>query len=251
MEKIRKIASVIPYVIPRWMVRLYHWIQRYTRRIPVGLMNFKNWRRLTPISHQFGYDRGLPIARYYIERFLLTYASNIKGQVLEIHDNDYTRKFGGDRVTKSDVLHVEEGNPLATIVADLTSANHIPSGTFNCIIFTQTLHFIYNVRAAIQTLYRILKPGGVLLATFSGISPISRTDMDRWGDYWRFTTLSVQLLFEEVFPADNIKVQAHGNVLTAISYLHGLAAEELTKQELSYHDPNYQLLITLKAVKPT
>ncbi|MFX0196713.1 MAG: class I SAM-dependent methyltransferase [Candidatus Hodarchaeota archaeon] len=251
MEKIRKIASMIPYVIPRWMVRLYHWVQRYTRRIPVGSMNPENWRSLTPISRAFGFDRGLPIARYYIERFLRNYASDIQGHVLEIHDNNYTRKFGGNRVTKSDVLHVEEGNPLATIVADLTCANHIPSDTFDCIIFTQTLHVIYDVRAAIRTLYRILKPGGVFLGTFPGISPISNTDMDRWGDYWRFTTLSVRLLFEEVFPVENIKVRAHGNVLTAISYLHGLATEELTKQELSYHDPDYQLLITLKAVKST
>ncbi len=207
-------------------------------------------RRLKPISNKFGFDRGFPIGRYYIERFLLTYASNIQGHVLEIRDNNYTRKFGGDRVIKSDVLHVKEGNPMATIVADLTCADNIQSDAFDCIIFTQTLQFIYDVRAAIRTLYRILKPGGVLLATCHGISQISRHDMVRWGEYWRFTTLSARLLFEEVFPVENIEVRAHGNVLTAIAYLYGLAVEELTKQELEYHDPNYELMITIKAVKP-
>jgi len=37
-------------------------------------------------------------------------------------------------------------------------------------VFTQTLHLIYDVRSAIRTLHRVLKPGGVLLATFPGIS---------------------------------------------------------------------------------
>ncbi|MFX0195865.1 MAG: class I SAM-dependent methyltransferase [Candidatus Hodarchaeota archaeon] len=250
MEKNRKITRIIPFDIRRRVLSLYHRIQRFTRRPPVGSMCFGSLHRITPISRQFSFDRGLPIGRYYIARFLLTYASNIKGHVLEIGDDNYTLKFGGNRVTKSDVLHVVEGNPLATIVADLTCANHIPSNTFDCIIFPQTLQFIYDVWAATRTLYRILKPGGVLLATCHGISQISRHDMDRWGEYWRFTTLSVRHLFEETFPVENIEVQAHGNVLAAISHLHGIAAEELTKQELDYHDPDFELMITVKAVKP-
>ena len=249
MEKPTKITYIILFDIRRRILGLYHRVRRFTLRMPIGSVNLGSLRRLTPISRHFGVDRGLSIARYYIERFLLTHASDIKGHVLEIGDDNYTRKIGGDCVTNSDVLHVVEGNPLATIVADLTCADNIPSNTFDCIIFTQTLQFIYDVRAAIRTLYRILKPDGVLLATCHGISQISRSDMDRWGEYWRFTTLSARLLFEEVFPEENIEVRAHGNVLAAISFLHGLAAEELKKQELDYHDPNYELMITVKAVK--
>jgi hypothetical protein len=94
--------------------------------------------RLAPVSREFGYDRGLPIDRYYIERFLARYAEDIRGRVLEIGDNSYTQKYGGSHVTASDVLHVTEGNSQATLVADLTHAEHIPSDTFDCIIFTQT-----------------------------------------------------------------------------------------------------------------
>ena len=153
-------------------------------------------------------------------------------------------------VVRSDVLHIWDNNPKATIVADLTHADHIPSDSFNCIIFTQALLFIYDVRTALKTLYRILKPGGVLLATFPGISQISRYDMERWGDYWRFTTLSAKRLFEEVFLPENVEVQAYGNVLTATAFLHGLAAEELKQEELDYHDPDYEVLITVRSVKP-
>ena len=235
-EIIRRGIRVIQRRLPRWP--------------PVGWVQFGILRRVMPISRVFGSDRGKCIDRYYIENFLACHADDIRGHVLEIGDDAYTRKFGCDRVTKSDILHATEGNPKATIVADLTSADHIPSDTFDCIVFTQTLQFIYDVRAAVRTLYRILKPDGVLLATFSGISQISRYDMDRWGEYWRFTTLSAQRLLEEVFPKENIGVQAHGNVLTAIAFLHGLAAGELTKEELDYHDPDYEVTIMVKAVKP-
>jgi SAM-dependent methyltransferase len=143
-----------------------------------------------------------------------------------------------------------QGNSKATIVADLTCADHISPDTFDCIILTQTLQFIYDVQAALKTLYRILKPGGILLATFAGISQISRWDMDRWGHYWNFTTLSAQRLFEESFPAATVKVEAYGNVLAAVALLNGLATQELRREELDHHDPDYEVLITVRAVKP-
>lgn len=213
-------------------------------------MRFGSLRRLEPISHVFGFDRGMPIDRYYIEAFLATHAGDIRGSVLEIGDSTYTRRFGGERVIRSDVLHVRDDNPKATIVADLTRADHIPSDTFDCIILTQTLQFIYNVRAALRTLHRVLKPAGVVLVTFPGISQISRYDMDKWGEYWRFTTLSARRLFEEVFPSENLQVEAYGNVLVAVAFLHGLAAEELRREELDYHDPDYEVVLTVRAGKP-
>jgi SAM-dependent methyltransferase len=141
---------------------------------PVGCVRFGSLRRVTPISRHFGFDRGLPIDRYYIEKFLVEHSQDIRGRVLEIGDDSYTRRFGGNRVAIRDVLHVEEGNVRATLVGDLTRADHIPSDTFDCFILTQTLHLIYDVRAALQTIYRILKPRGVVLATFQA-SPRSVT----------------------------------------------------------------------------
>jgi len=201
------------------------------------------------MSNNFGRDRGLPIDRHYIECFLAANAHDIRGRVLEIANDVYTRKFGDGRVTRSDVLHAAPDNPKATIVADLTHADHIPSDTFDCIIFTQTLQFIHDVRAALNTLYRILRPAGTLLATFPGISQIIRKDMDRWGEHWRFTTLSARWLFEGSFPTGEVTVEARGNVLTAIAFLHGLAAEELRQEELAHRDPDYEFLITVRAMK--
>lgn len=240
----QRLKEAVKWIVPSGVYRpVLNWWRR-PRPVRWGIL-----RRLIPVSRVFGLDRGQPIDRYYIENFLARHAEDIQGHVLEIGDDTYTRKFGGERVSRSDVLHAWAGNPKATIVADLTCADHIPSDTFDCIIFTQTLQFIYDGRAALKTLYRILKPGGVLLATFPGISQISRYDMDRWGDYWRFTTLSARRLLEEVFPPGCVQVEAQGNVLTAIAFLHGLAAHELTPEELDYHDPDYQVLIGMRVAR--
>lgn len=215
---------------------------------PVGKINFGDLRSVQPISQHFGYDRGSPVDRYYIENFLTRQSADIQGRVLEIGDDSYTRQFGSDRVTTRDVLHVKEGNPLATFVGDLIHAEQIPSDAFDCLIITQTLHLIYDFRAALATVYRILKPGGVALMTVPGISQLS---VDEWAEYWcwAFTTRSCQFLFQEFFPAEQLQIEAFGNVLSSIAFLEGIAAEEMTKEELDYHDPCYQMLITIRAVK--
>lgn len=217
---------------------------------PVGGVHFGHLRQTRPISTDYGNSRGFEIDRYYIEQFLAGHAADIHGHVLEIKHNTYTLKFGGDRVARSDILYKVEGNQDTTIVADLTNAEHISSNTFDTIIFTQTLQFIYDFRSAIATLYRILKPNGTILVTLPGISQIIREDYDLWGEYWRFTSLSARLAFAEVFPPGNVTVRSYGNVLAAVSFLEGLAVEDLTEQELAIHDPNYEILIALRAVKP-
>jgi len=223
--------------------------QRFGRWPPRGWIQFGSLRRLSPVSRVFGLDRGQAIDRFYIERFLSAHSEDIRGAVLEIGDATYAARFGGDRVTIRDVLHVEPGHPGATVVADLSQADSMPSNAFDCIICTQTLQFIYGVQAAVATLHRLLRPDGVLLTTVPGISQISRFDMDRWGEYWRFTTLSMKRLLEDVFPRASVSVEAHGNVLTTVAFLHGLAAEKLLREELDFRDADYELLITARAVK--
>jgi SAM-dependent methyltransferase len=214
----------------------------------VGRVDFGALRRLSPISRLFGFDRGRCIDRYYIEVFLEAHAQDIRGRVLEVAESTYTRRFGGSRVTHSDVLHLNDPS-RATLVADLTRAQPAADDTFDCIIFTQTLQHLYTPAVAIGRLQKMLKPDGVLLATMPGISQISRYDMDRWGDYWRFTTLSAMQLFEQVFESDAVRIDAFGNVLTAVAFLHGLVVEDLRAAELEFHDPDYPLVITVRAQK--
>lgn len=232
---------------------IQHWLRKqwniYKHKPPLGMTRWGDLRQLKPISLCWGLDRGQPIDRYYIENFLSAHSQDISGRVLAIGDHFYTRMYGGNHVTQSDVLHIEEGNPEATIIGDLTDAPHIPSNTFDCFILVETLQLIYEVRLAIQTAYRILNPGGVLLVTVPGITPIyDREWYQLW--CWSFTAVSAKQLFQEVFPAENIQVESFGNVLAATAFLQGLAVQEVRKNELDYYDPGYPVTITVRAVKP-
>ncbi len=204
-----------------------------------------------PVSRVFGFDRGTPIDRHYIERFLEANCEAIRGRVMEVGDATYAREFGGPRVSHCDVLHATADSARATIVGDLSTGRGIPEAAFDCMILTQVLPFIFDVRGAVATCHRALRPGGVVLATVPGISQISRYDMDRWGDFWRFTDLSTRRLFEEAFvPAGgSVNVCARGNVVVAKQFLDGIALEELTPEDLEYDDPDYQLVITVRARK--
>jgi SAM-dependent methyltransferase len=154
------------------------------------------------------------------------------------------------RVTKSVVLHVAEQKEHVTLIGGLTDPGTIPSESLDCFIVTQTLQVIYDVQTAVRTIYRGLKPGGIALITVPGISQISRYDMDRWGYYWSFTTRPVEELFAAVFRRDHLKIEAYGNVMASISFLHGLASQELRRKELDHVDPDYQLLITIWGKRP-
>jgi len=215
---------------------------------PVGKVNMGDLARLDPFSRAFGYDRGGPVDRYYIDNFLEKNSALIKGRVLEIGDNEYTLKFGGAKVTQSDILHVNETNPNATFIGDITNAPHLPGNGFDCIVLTQTLHLIYDYKEAIKTCFRILKPGGSLLLTVPGITSI---DAGEWKStwYWAFTDISIKRILEETFDVDNIIVDAFGNILTATAFLYGMGLQEVSKNKLDYYDPSYQVTISAIATK--
>lgn len=221
-------------------------IQRLRRFFkPVSWHNLRNTK---PVSNVFGFDRGTPIDRYYIEKFLEAHKSLIKGDVLEIASDEYSAMFGSG-ITKQHILHYDTSNPKATIVGDLSNPSSLPGGTIDCFICTQTFNFIYDFKRAIQGAHHVLKKDGVLLATLAGLCQVSRYDMDRWGDFWRFTTKSAEEAFGEVFGKENVTVACYGNVLAATSLLHGISIEELTEKELDLVDADYQVIITVIARK--
>ncbi len=242
-----RMKAAVPAGLRRWLGAGLRIIRRSAAG-PGG--PFGDMRRLTPISRRFGSDRGLPVDRHWVDGFLQEHAECIRGRVLEFGDDRYTRRFGLGKVEASDVLHPTEGRAGVTIIANLVDGEGIPSEAFDCIICTHTLQYIYEVSRAMATLHRALKPGGELLLTVPGISPVCRIEEERWGEYWRFTTGSVRRLLEGMFPASAVTVKGYGNVLAAVAFLHGLAAEELTEGELEHRDPDYELVVVAHATKP-
>jgi len=209
--------------------------------------DFGDLRRLDPVSADFGYERGRPVDRYYIERFLSARADAIRGRALEFGEPLYTNMFGDDRVSQSEILDVT-GGPGTTYTCRLEEGDELPSGAFDCIIFTQTLQYIYDVRAGLRTLHRILKPGGTVLATVPGITRICHEHYpDSW--FWSFTAASARRLFSEFFMTASLELEVFGNVLAATAFLYGLADGDLTRRELDHLDPDYEVIIGVRAQK--
>lgn len=240
--------SMVRSILPPQARRRLRRLLRTSPTLPVGTVSFGDLRRTTPFCGAFGYSRGTPVDRRYIEEFLYANAGDVRGRTLEIGDATYTMRFGGTLVTHPDVLHVNASNPHATIIADLETWSDAPEGRFDCILLTQTLHLLYDMRGVMSTLHRLLAPGGVLLLTVPGLSPIDRGEWrDRW--YWSLTEHSVRRLIADAFGATEHTVHAYGNVLTASAFLYGLAAEELTDAEYAVHDPSYAVVVAARVRK--
>ncbi|MBI0399145.1 glycosyltransferase [Cyclobacterium marinum] len=215
---------------------------------PIKKVKSGDFERLSPFSKNFGYDRGGPIDRYYIEKFLEEASDMIYGRILEIGDNDYTLRFGKEKVKTSEILHINESNPKATIIGDLSDAPQIEDNSFDCILLTQTLHLVYDYQAVIKTCHRILKPGGALLLTVPGITPI---DYGEWGYtwYWSFTGQAMKKMMAEYFSKSHSKINTYGNVYAATAFLYGMGLPEIKKEMLDFHDPRMQVIVTVKAIK--
>ena len=162
------VKTLLRRVIPRaFRLKLLHRLRRLRYPARLGTL-----RRTSPLSDYWGSDRGTPVDRYYIDNFIGEHGRDIHGRVLEIKDMQYTERFGCN-VRRSDVLDVDPGNNAATIVADLAAADAVASNCFDCVILTQTLQLVYDTRAALTHVHRILRPGGVVLVTVPTMSQLA------------------------------------------------------------------------------
>jgi peptidoglycan/xylan/chitin deacetylase (PgdA/CDA1 family) len=211
-------------------------------------LDWGDLRRTDPISRDWGYERGTPVDRRYIEAFLAAHSSDVRGAVLEIQEDDFTRAFGGPRVTGHDVLDIDPSNPGATIFADLRCAPGLDSARFDCIILTQTIHVVDDMEAVLRECHRLLKPGGVLLST---LPAASRTCLEygQDGDLWRVTPAGARRLVRVAFEPSQASFDVYGNILTNTAFLHGLAAEELSDEEIGVTDPYFPAVTGIRARK--
>jgi len=209
-------------------------------------MNLGRISSASPISRYWGYDRGTPIDRYYIEKFLAEHSSDVRGRVLEVQEDDYTRRFGGADVTASDVLNLDTSNPKATMIGDLADPKTLPSGKFDCIVLTQTLHLVFDMAAAVANVRKALKPGGIALVTVPGITRVEPGPGYEW--HWSLTKDSLRRLLEASFDPAKIDVTSYGNLFAATAFLHGAAVQEVPKRKLDRFDSTYPVVVAARAV---
>lgn len=198
-----------------------------------------------PISGHWGYDRGQPIDRWYIERFLEQHRADVRGDALEVKSADYVRRYGTG-LGRIDVLDVDTSNADATIVGDLAGDLGTSDEAFDCFVLTQTLQYVFDLEAAVRTAHRLLRPGGVLLVTVPALARLSHElTID---DYWRFTAASLRRMLEPAF-GPGVDVATRGNLVSSLAFLTGLSAGELTRRELDEDDLRFPVLVTARAVR--
>lgn len=231
--------------------------ERLEQRAPDQAATLRRiWRRqpklpLEPSFRRYGMGHGTAVDRVYIERFLEANASDVRGDVLEVLDDTYTQRFGGDAVAEAHILDLDPTNTRATVRANLETGDGVPTDAYDCFICTQVISITYEHRAVLATAARALKPGGVLLLTVPGISHQAEPDGERYPDHWRFTWRAIDRLLHEAFgDSAEIDVYAEGTVAACAAFLYGMPAEVLPRAALDPHDPDYEMVICGRAVKP-
>ena len=235
--------DALPRVVPR---RAKDFAKHILRPLSMVRTRVRMAIGVEPLSVSWGYNWGRPtILRFYLDQFLQEFSGDIRGHCLEFQEDSYTSRFGGGRVTKLDIIHHDTSNPNATIVADLTRPNQIPSDVFDCVICTHVLHVIFEVGKVVAELHRILKPGGVLLVGVPHVSMYS----PRGNEFWRFTPLGLNTLLAQAFDSEQVLVRGYGNSLAAAASMKGMAAQDLTKAELDFQDERFAVEVCARAAK--
>jgi SAM-dependent methyltransferase len=204
-------------------------------------------RRTTPFT-TWGAERGGSVPRAYIGEFLGQHEADIRGRVLEIASDRYARLFAAN-VDQVDILDVREDNEQATFTANFADAPEVPDDTFDCVLVTQVLSWIYDVHAGFRTAHRVLAPGGVMLATTPGLARHAPIEKELLGEWWHFTAMSAKRVAEETFGVGNVQVQTYGNVLTAAGSLFGLGQNDFAPAELAVNDPAFEVVVAIRCVK--
>lgn len=198
-------------------------------------MRFGDLRRTEPLS-AWGSQRGKPVDRWYIERYLADHAGVVRGDALEVKDDMYATRYGATAV---DVVDIDAGNTCATIVGDLCRPGTLQSGRYDVAIVTQTLQLMTDPAEAVRSLLTALRPGGSLLLT---VPTLSRLIDD--SDLWRWTPAGLRRLLAASAPAGaDLEVTGLGNGLAARAFLFGLATQDLGEAVLAQPDPHYPLLV--------
>lgn len=226
-----KLISRLKKIVKFGLFKLYVQIHRFFHKINV-----------LPYSRNFGLERGSPVGRYYVEKFLRENAGSIAGRCLEFGEPRYKSYF--PKATRYEITDVVP-RPGVNYVCDIHEPRGMPKDHFDAIICTQVFeHLAYPEKAA-RSLYELMAPGGTLLLTAPFINPVHYVPTD----FRRFTPECLDMIIRDAgFVVESVGYG--GNSLVSTGSLMGMVQEDFTKAELEKKDPVYPYNILIRARKP-
>lgn len=211
-------------------------------RFYIQIHRFFHAIHVLPYSRNFGLERGSPVGRYYVEKFLRENADYIVGRCLEFGEPRYKPYF--PKVREYEITDVVQ-RPGVKYVCDIHEPQGMPKNHFNAVICTQVFeHLAYPEKAA-KSLFEIMAPGGVLLLTAPFINPVHYVPTD----FRRFTPECLDMIIKDA--GFNVEIVSFGgNSLVGTGSLLGMVQEDFSVAELEAKDPIYPYNILIRARKP-
>jgi len=151
-----------------------------------------NWMQTTPGLHEF------PAPDYHrvqLEHWIWSHRAELGKDILDVGVYN-PRTYLGDG-------YITFGEPDTSTGEDVKGdllALPFPDNAFDGVVLTEVLEHCINPPAAVGEVFRVLRPGGLLLVTSPFLWPDHRTE--DYKDYWRFTEQGWQLLLSAFTEVD-------------------------------------------------
>lgn len=208
----------------------------------IGEVDWGDFKRKVPICHACGFTRGTPIDRYYLSKFVAEIQDQVVGNVLEVGGVPKDKEFYDfSQRPEYRVLNLEPG-PGVDLVGDVHNPALIAPDSLDSVVIFNVLEHCYAPWEAVQNIHRWLKVGGKCFC----LVPNAQRLHDRPADYWRPLPDGISLLFKNFAKR---KLSVYGNPMSVVGIFHGIATEEMTKEDLDAVHPDYPVITCIVAEK--
>lgn len=209
--------------------------------VPLGAIDFGDFRGQLPFCPQFGSLRGTPIDRYYLDKFIAEIREEVVGNTLEIGGKKDNRLLYG--VNKAaPYLTMDLAGKGLDIIGDAHDISAVEKGSLDSVIIFNVLEHCQRPWVVVDNIYEWLKDNGQVFCMVPNAQRVHNFPKD----YWRIFPDAIDSLFAR-FP--HRKLYIYGNPLTTIASYMGVAAEELKAEELDAAQENYPVASCIHARK--
>lgn len=208
----------------------------------VNTIDWGDLRRKFPLCNLFGFTRGVPIDRYYLEKFISEIRLEVVGTVLEVGGVLVNRElYQFSNATEYLTLDVE-ARPGISKVGDIHNPATIEFESLDTVVIFNVLEHCYDPWLAVKNIYSWLKVGGKCFC----MVPNSQKIHDIPADYWRILPDGMKQIFQD-FPQQ--KLYVYGNPMSVIANFLGISAGELSPKELDDFHPDYPSITCIVVTK--